>query len=528
MDTTSAGDIQTAASPAPVLSLRGIRKAYAVTVLSDVDLDLHAGEVQALLGANGAGKSTLTRIISGLAALDDGAMTLDGAPYAPATRRDAERAGVQLVMQESNLVATLDVGENLFLNRLPRRGWLIDRARLDRDARRALSTVGLDQIDTRTRAGALGVGHQQLVEVARALARPCHVLLLDEPTAALTAPEIARLFTHVRRLRDEGLAILYISHRLEEIRQIADRVTVLRDGRVVSRLRVADADSSALIDAMSAPSDARSPTFSRPTATRSLGEVVLRVEGLSSGRTVRDVTFDVRRGEILGLAGLVGSGRTETLRAIFGAEPRQSGRLTRGDGVPLDIASPRAAVRAGIGMVPEDRQAHALLLSHSIRVNVSLATVSRSATAHTWVNESREAGAVDALCTGLGVRRQSIEQPVAELSGGNQQKVVLARWLRRDCDVLLLDEPTRGIDVAAKQVIHERIEQLAAGGKAVVVVSSEIEELTALCDRIVVLAQGRVAGTFSRGEWNEPAIMAAAFAGGAAIPPEGLDGSLQS
>jgi ribose transport system ATP-binding protein len=497
-----------AASRAAALSVRGIGKRYAAPVLQDVDLDLRAGEVHALMGENGAGKSTLSRILTGLTTPDAGTMSLAGAPFAPRSRREAQRAGVQIVLQELHLVPTLSVAENLFLTDLPRRGPLIDRDALAARAREALDALGLDALDPWTPVSRLGIGRQQLVALAAALAHPCRVLVLDEPTAALTAAETELAFAHVERLRATGAAILYISHRLDEIQRVADRITVLRDGRVVGG-RAARETSMAEIVALMV-GEARAETA--PAATSAPGAVALRVEGLTRGDRVRDVSLEVRAGEILGLAGLIGSGRTETLRAIAGADRPEAGRVSVGSRPVPAGAGAAGAVRAGIGMVPEDRRADALLLTQPIRSNVTLAGLDRVRRGP-WIDRAGEAAVVEALCAQLDVRCRSIEQPAGELSGGNQQKVVLARWLLRDCEVLLVDEPTRGVDVAAKRAVHDVLRGLAARGRALVVVSSELPELLALCDRIAVMSDGRLVTTFARGEWSEAAIVEAAFSG---------------
>jgi ribose transport system ATP-binding protein len=477
-----------------------------VPALVDLDLDVSAGEVHALVGANGAGKSTLARIVAGLVAPGGGRMRLSGADYAPGSKADAERAGVHIVQQELMLLPTLSVAENLFLNRLPRRLGVIDRRRLHRDASTALAAVGLEGIDPRTPAGQLGMGHQQLVEIAAALARPCRVLILDEPTAALTNTEVELLFAQVARLRSQGVAIVYISHRMDEVRRIADRVSVLRDGRLVETGTAAELSVDRAIDLM-VGREAVSTAHSRTTDP---GRPVLRVEGLRRGALVRDVSLEVRAGEILGIAGLVGSGRTELLRAIFGADPVEGGRVLI-DGKPVAARQPRDAVRAGMGFVSEDRQRHGVLLPQPVRVNMTLARIDAATGRRGWIDPARERAAAARLQQLLDVRCASTEQPAGELSGGNQQKTVLSRWLLRDPRVLLLDEPTRGIDVAAKQTVYRLLNDLAAGGKALVVVSSELPELLAICDRIAVLSAGRLVATFVRGNWSEDRILAAAF-----------------
>ena len=470
--------------------------------------------MHALIGANGAGKSTIARIVCGVIAPDSGAMTLGGAPHAPASKRDAERAGVQLVHQELRALDTLTVAEHLFLDRLPNRWGFVNRRVLRANARAALELVGLTGLDPDTPLGRLGVGRRQLVEIAGALARPCRVLILDEPTAALTAPEIDALFAQLDRLRREGVGLVYISHRMGEIQRIADRVTVLRDGRVVATRASADLSADDAVRLMVGGEWSAPGTRAR----RGAGTVAVRVEDLCVGDRVRDVSFEVRRGEILGLSGLVGSGRTELLRALFGADRAERGRVMVGDPLaPVRIDEPRDAVRAGIGMIPEDRKAHGLFMARSVRLNATLGRLATVAKGGGWIDGAAERRLAVDLCDRLGVRRASVEQPVAELSGGNQQKVVIARWLARDCDVLLFDEPTRGIDVGAKETVYRLLEELASAGKAIVVASSEVEELLRLCDRIAVMSAGRLAAVFERGDWTEERIMAAAFSGHLAV-----------
>ena len=503
-----------------LLRVSALRKAYGpVQALTDVDFELRAGEVHALVGENGAGKSTLSRIIAGLTAPDRGQLEFKSQPYAPASRKDAERHGVHIVMQELNLIPTLSIAENLFLDCLPNRAGWIDRHRLRADAQAVLDRVGLAALDPDLPVSQLGVGHQQLVEIARSLWRRCEVLILDEPTAALTDPEVELLFAQVRRLRAAGTGILYISHRLEEIQRIADRISVLRDGRMAGTRDASEVSLDEIVRLM-VGRDLDAETLHE---LRTAGPVALSVRGLSRAGTVRDVSFEARRGEILGFAGLMGSGLTETMRAVFGADRPDRGEIRlHGRAEPARIRSPRDAVRHGIALLTEDRKAQGLLLPLPVRANVTLATL--RAVAEKWglIRRAAEVGVARDWIQRLAIRCHSEEQPAAELSGGNQQKVVLARWLFRDCDILIFDEPTRGIDVGAKFEIYKLLNELAGRGKAVIVVSSDLKELMAICDRIAVMSAGCLAATFTRGEWTQDKIMAAALSEHlSARPPAG-------
>ena len=493
-----------------LLRVSGLSKSYAAPVLSDVGFDLHPGEIHALVGENGAGKTTLARIIAGLTPADAGHIHLHGRPYAPTNRHAAEQHGVRIVMQELNLIGTLTVAESVFIDRLPNRFGFVDRRRLQADARELMARLRLNGIEPDRPVETLGVGQQQLVEIAAGLSRRCDLLLLDEPTAALTATEVQLLFTQLEALRAAGVGIIYISHRLEELRRIADRITVLRDGRVIG---TCPADTTPLDTIIRMMVGRDLDEVQRPAA-RAPGRVALRVRNLSRGRSVREVSFEVREGEILGFAGLMGSGRTETMRAIFGADRPDAGEVAVGDGdAPARIRSPRDAVRRGIALLTEDRKEQGLFLPLPVRVNISLARLQALATFGWWIRSWEESAVAQRFADALAVRYRSTEQPVAELSGGNQQKVVIARWLYRDCKVLLFDEPTRGIDIGAKLDIYRLLADLADGGKAIVVTSSDLLELFAICDRICVMSGGRLAATFKRGEWTEGKVMDAAFSG---------------
>lgn len=494
----------------PLLQVTGLNKSYSVPVLTDFSFELLRGEVHALVGSNGAGKSTFARILCGLTSPNSGELRFEDRPYAPRSKREAEQAGIIMVMQELNVIGTLTVAENIFLSRLPNRAGFVRFSELNRMAREALARVGLGDLAPATPASQLGVGQQQLVEIAGALAQNCRILILDEPTAALTDPEIDRLFQNIRKLQAGGVGIIYVSHRMDEIRRIANRTTVLRDGRRIATHIATEVTPAELVREMVG----HDLPERKGAGERQSREVALRVRGLSAGDRVRDVSFEVRSGEILGLAGLIGAGRTETLRAIFGADVKEAGEIFVGAGTePVVIREPADAVRAGIGMVPEDRKLDGLLLAQSIRVNTTLATLAKHVHAGGWLDFRKENQTADSLRSRLGLRCGSVEQTVSELSGGNQQKVVVARWLARDCRVMLFDEPTRGIDVAAKDMIYQLLRELAGEGKAVVMVSSELTELMALCDRILVMSAGRIAAEFLPGQWTQEAITHAAFSG---------------
>jgi ribose transport system ATP-binding protein len=510
----------TSAAP-QVLAVTGVGKTYEQPVLADVSLALHAGEVLALTGENGAGKSTLSKIIGGLTAPSAGSMTLMGRPYAPASRRDAEALGVRMVMQELNLLPTLTVAENLFLNRLPQAGGLrlgwIDRKRLRADARVAMARVGLEAIDPDTPVGELGIGHQQLVEIARNLIDETRVLILDEPTAMLTGREVELLFEQIARLKAHGVALVYISHRLEELERIAQRVAVLRDGRLVRVDTMANLTPDRIVALMVG----RELGERIDLGERRIGAPLLKVEGLSRASAVRDVSFEVRAGEIFGVSGLIGAGRTELMRLIYGADAKDSGTvaLAPQPGAtpePVQIHSPADAVRLGIALITEDRKGEGLLLPQPVAANVTLGNVG-AVSRYGLIDAARENALARGQIEAMHIRTAGPGQAVGELSGGNQQKVVIGRWLARRLDnevrVLLFDEPTRGIDVGAKFDIYALMGALAREGCALVVVSSDLRELMLICDRIGVMSAGKMTATFARGEWTQDALLGAAFAG---------------
>ncbi|MBG6508194.1 sugar ABC transporter ATP-binding protein [Pseudomonas aeruginosa] len=493
----------------PLLSIRGVGKTYAQPVLAEIDLQLFGGEVLALTGENGAGKSTLSKIVGGLERPGAGSLELLGRPYAPGSRREAEALGVRMVMQELNLLPTLSVAENLFLHDLPRRAGWIDRRRLRAAAREAMAQVGLEAIDPDTLVGDLGIGHQQMVEIARNLIGDCRLLILDEPTAMLTAREVDMLFEQVERLRERGVAIVYISHRLEELARISQRIAVLRDGRLVCVEPIERYDADQLVTLMVG----RELGERFDLGPRQTGAPLLRVERLSRRGKVHEVSFEVRAGEIFGISGLLGSGRTELLRLIYGADRADGGQVLLGDPPQrLSLRSPADSVRQGVALITEDRKGEGLLLDQSISANLALGNLPALAR-HGVIDRRREEALARRQVEALRVRCADTAQAVGELSGGNQQKVVIGRWLERDCQVLLFDEPTRGIDVGAKFDIYALLAELTRRGKALVVVSSDLRELMLICDRIGVLSAGRMVDTFERDAWTQDALLAAAFAG---------------
>jgi len=492
----------------PLLRLEHISKAFSgVPALEDVSLAVPAAEVHALVGENGAGKSTLMNIASGVLCADAGRMFWEGRPVTLRSPRQAQELGISFVHQELALVPQLSAGENVFLGRHPARRAGLDWVRWGEIHQRAstlLAELGHD-IDPRRPVAELSVGEQQLVEIARALAFRSRLVIMDEPTAPLSEHETARLFQVIARLKQRGVSVVYITHRLKEIYQGPDRVTVLRDGRHVATAPVAEMPPDELIRHM-----VGRPVRERFPAPESCvrPDEMLRLEGLTARGAFYNVGFRVNRGEIVGLAGLVGAGRTELLEALFGAAKHDAGRVFV-EGRPVSIRAPADAIRLGLALVPDDRKAKGLIGGASVRWNMVLASERQAR-----IRADRETEKTSRMVRELRVRTPGPEQPVARLSGGNQQKVVLARWLLADAKIFLLDEPTRGIDVGAKAEIYQLIRGLAARGAAIVLVSSELEEVLNLADRVLVIHRGRVAGELARAEATEEAIMRLATGGG--------------
>jgi ribose transport system ATP-binding protein len=493
---------------AALLSVARLSKAFpGVQALDGVDFELRPGEVHALVGENGAGKSTLVRILAGLERPDGGALTFNQQPYAPRSKSQAEALGIRIVMQELNSIAHLSIAENIFLGRLPHCLGVIRAGKLHAQARAIMNEVGLGDLDPALSVERLSVGQQQMVEIAAALSAPCRILILDEPTASLTATETDLLFARIGRLRGRGTAVIYISHRMEEIKRIADRVTILRDGRRIATAPAGGLATEEIIRLMVG----REVGQVQKAPGAGSGAAALRVVNLGRGRRVREVSFEAHYGEILGFAGLIGSGRTELMRAIFGADRPERGQIfLDGAARSARIRSPRDAVRQGLAFLTEDRKTQGLFLPASIRLNLSITTLG-ALSRFGLIDGAVETALARRAIGQFAIKCASPEQPVDTLSGGNQQKVVIAKWLAKTARVLIFDEPTRGIDVGARFEIHQFLFELAGRQKAVIVVSSDLPELMAICDRIAVMSLGRVAGILTRAEWSQEKIMALAL-----------------
>ena len=497
---------------APLLRMAGISKRFpGVQALADVDFEVAAGEVHALLGENGAGKSTLLKILSGAQRPDSGSIEVQGRTVELPTPHAAQRQGIVTIYQEFNLVPHLTIAENVFIGREPRRAGFVHWRAMAARTRALTAHLGLD-LDPHALVRDLSVAEQQMVEIARALSMESRLIVMDEPSSALSSTEVEKLFRIIRDLRAQGLSIIFVTHRLDEVKEICDRFTVLRDGRWVGDGRVAETTVPEIIRLM--VGRAVDSLFQR-RAARAAGEVALEVAGLTRRGDAQDphatvldnVSLTARRGEILGLAGLMGAGRTELARAIFGADPFDAGEV-RIDGAPVTIRTPRDAIRHGLGLVPEDRKQQALFLALAVNTNISLAALGDLLRWGTFVDEAAERALVERYRQMLNIRMASPDQLVANLSGGNQQKVVLARWLALKPKVLIVDEPTRGIDVAAKVEVHHLLFQLAEAGIAVIAISSELPEVLAISDRIVTMCEGRVTGEVPAATATQETLMA--------------------
>jgi ribose transport system ATP-binding protein len=495
-----------------LLEMRGISKRFGGTqALDQVDFSLDRGEVVGLLGENGAGKSTLIKILAGVHRMDQGAIFIDGKPVTLQTPQDAQRLGIAVIYQELNLTPNQTVAENVFLHHPQRMNGIlgkigiIDHRRRERETASLLAQLGITGLDLRRKVGELSVAFQQLTEIAKALALEARLIVMDEPTSALPDEEVDHLFEIIRRLRERGLGVVFVSHRLNEVRAICDRIVVLRDGKNAGALPVNEASDDRIIAMMVG----RSIDNLYPKRPATPGDLVLEVQGLTRRGVIEDISFHLRAGEVVGLAGLVGSGRTEVARAIFGADRIDKGTI-RLNGTPVRLRSPQDARNLGIGYVPEDRKVQGLIPSMTVRDNITLAVLRQLARAGHVVDRSVLEGVARRYVHELHLRPPRTDLPVGSLSGGNQQKVVLAKWLAVDLKVLLLDEPTRGIDVGAKAEIHGLIDELAHRGMAILLISSELPEVLAMSDRILVMSEGRLVGELSREEATQERILALA------------------
>ena len=496
----------------PLLRMTGISKRFpGVQALDNVDFEVAPGEIHALLGENGAGKSTLLKILSGAQKPDAGTIAFAGEEIALASPHDAQKLGIVTIYQEFTLAPNMTIAENVFIGREPGPRPFINWRRMAADTRAITERLGLE-VRPMALVRDLSVAEQQMVEIARALSMRSRLIVMDEPTSALSSSEVRKLFRIVRDLKREGLSIIFVTHRLEEVRELCDRYTVLRDGRLVGSGKVADTTIDGIIRSMVGREV--SALFAHREAAEP-GPVALEVSGLTRrgnaqdphAVVLEDVSLSVRCGEILGIAGLVGAGRTETARAIFGADPFDAGTI-RVDGAPVAIGSPEDAIRHGIGLVPEDRKQQALFLALAVRVNLTMAALGQLRKWRFFVDEGAERTMVEQYRRALNIRMAGPEQLVVNLSGGNQQKVVLARWLALRPKVLIVDEPTRGIDVGAKVEVHNLLFEMAGSGIAIIAISSELPEILAISDRIVTMREGRVTGEVRRDAATEEMLLA--------------------
>jgi ribose transport system ATP-binding protein len=490
-----------------LVSIENLSKSFpGVKALDGVRFDLQPGEVHALMGENGAGKSTLMKILAGVYRKDSGEMLLDGKPVEIQSPAHAQAFAIGIIHQELHLMAHLTAAQNIFLGREPRKagGLLLDEDQLNRDTQALFDRLNLALSPT-TAISELTVARQQMVEIAKALSFRTRVLIMDEPTAALNNAEIDELFRIIRQLKSEGVGIVYISHKMDEIQRIADRVTVMRDGTYINTVPA----STPMPEVIAMMVGRRLEHAQKTIPDTSGNEVLLDVRGLQRGRVIRDVSFQVRRGEILGFAGLMGAGRTEVARAVFGADSIEAGEV-RVSGRAIRLKSPQDAVRAGIGYLSEDRKHFGLATGMDVEANITLPSLSRWLKLGTFMNRPAMRAVAQQMVDKLRIKTPSLTQTARLLSGGNQQKVVIAKWLVRDCPVLIFDEPTRGIDVGAKSEIYKLLNELAAQGRAIIVISSELPEVLQLSHRVLVMCEGRITGEVRGDEATQENLMALA------------------
>ncbi len=486
-----------------ILTMKDIDKSFpGVHALDHVSLELKRGEVHALMGENGAGKSTLMKVLTGIYTKDSGTITYEGKEVEFHNAREAQDAGIVIVHQELNMLNHLTVAQNIFIGREPKKGLGIDDKKMIEDSKALFDRLNID-IDPSARMGDLTVGKQQMCEIAKAISHDAKVIVFDEPSAALTEAEIDELFKIIRDLRDQQLGIVYISHRMDEIKVITDRVTVMRDGTYVGTLITDECTKNDIVNMMVGRviyEDPKTESLVPPEAP-----VVLKVENLNAGRMVQNVSFELRKGEILGFSGLMGAGRTETARAIFGADKKESGDIYV-NGEKVEINSPQDAVRHGIGYLSEDRKRYGVVVEKSIAENTTMACL-EDYTSGIFINEKKEDETAQKFVDMLETKTPSVDQLVVNLSGGNQQKIVIAKWLAKNSDILIFDEPTRGIDVGAKNEIYKLMNRLAAEGKSIIMISSEMTEILRMSDRIVVMCEGKITGEIGIEEATQENIM---------------------
>ena len=485
--------------------MKGIEKTFpGVHALKDCQFELRSGEIHALVGENGAGKSTLMKVLTGVYAKDAGRIFYKGQEVEIPSPKAAQDLGIAIIHQELHLMPHLTVAQNIFIGREPRRGgrFLLDEKQINQTAQEFLDLMNLD-LNPKARVADLTVAKQQMVEIVRALSYNSEVLIMDEPTSVLTGTEIDELFRIIRELRDRGVGIVHISHRMEELKQISDRITVMRDGRYIDTVATPEVSIDKIIRMM-VGQEIYETARSAPSNTQS--KIMLEVNNLNRGNAIVDVSFGLRRGEILGFAGLVGAGRTEVARAIFGADPIDSGEIYV-QGERVHIKSPNDAVKHGIGYLSEDRRRYGLLPSMDVETNLVAATLEKFTGLLGWVNKSSSNLAAQTHVDDLRIRTPSLQQRVSYLSGGNQQKVVVGKWLVRDCDILIFDEPTRGIDVGAKSELYKLLNDLAENGKAIIMISSELPEILRMSHRILVMCEGRITGELDAAEATQERIL---------------------
>lgn len=489
-----------------ILTMKGIDKSFpGVHALDHVDLEVKKGEVVALMGENGAGKSTLMKVLTGIYSKDDGTITFEGKEVEYKNPKEAQDAGVIIVHQELNMMPHLTVAQNIFIGREKMAGKLINDAAMNKAARELFQELNID-IDPTEPMGNLTVGKQQMCEIAKAISHKAKVIVFDEPSAALTEAEIEELFKIIRQLREQQLGIVYISHRMDEIKVITDRVTVMRDGSYVGTLITKDCTKEDIINMMVGRVIYEDPKTE--SAVPADAPVVLKVENLNAGKMVQNVSFELRKGEILGFSGLMGAGRTETARALFGADPKDSGEIYI-NGKKVDIKSPMDAVNHGIGYLSEDRKRYGIVVAKTVAENSSMAFMENFMKGP-FIDKKKEAEIARKYVESLKTKTPTVDTEVVSLSGGNQQKVVIAKWLVRDCDILIFDEPTRGIDVGAKSEIYHLMNELVAAGKSIIMISSEMTEVLRMSDRIIVMCEGKKTGEIDIAEATQENIMQAA------------------